>query len=471
MDAGHLSDVGKTRGDFLRSALARGSILPFVYCYPPRSAHVVSEAPRDLLDVWRQDAERGADLNIYIHVPFCRYRCSFCALYTVTTPTPDEALYRAYVYSVRRQLSQLAPSLQGRRIRTVFVGGGTPFAIGVPLLIELLSSLDDVFPNWRATAEEVSVEASPDSVMAEIARLPDLAAAGVTRISVGIQSFDARELARAGRTAAGPDTANAALAALRAAGFANVAADLIVGLEEQTDRSCAASLETLLAFGPETVSLYMIGPRSDTPLGRRVLPSPAENPQLYDRMAKCSAQLRQAGYVRESSVQFKAPNKGGLLHKQLYFGGVSVLGLGSGARSYTRTVDYITGGGKRTRGALETQMALSGEAVIAAKGILIDANESARRSVILMLHRLPRAAIPRASNGAMLEPYRSVFNAALELGLMSDDGIHLALTEKGFLYRELICWALFSPECVRRHSVSATDVGGAQYLASLASVA
>ncbi len=467
MYAGHLADAEKTRGDFLRSAVATGAILPLVYCYPPRTAHVESEAPRNLIDVWRRDAEGGADLNVYIHVPFCRYRCSFCALYTITTPTQDDALYRAYVRSVRRQLGNLAPGLRSRRIRTVFVGGGTPFVIGVPLLIELLSSLDEVFPDWRATAEEISVEASPDSVLAEIAGLPDLAAAGVTRISVGIQSFDARELGLAGRAAAGADTANAALAALRAAGFANVAADLIVGLEGQTDRSCAASIETLLAFGPETASLYMIGPRSDTPLGRRVLPSLIQNPQLYERLAMCSARLREEGYVRESSVQFKAPNKGGLLHKQFYFGGVSVLGLGSGARSYTRTVDYITGGGKRTRGALEAHMALSGEAAIATKGVLIDADESARRSVILMLHKLPRAAIPRALNGTMLEPYGSVFDASVELGLMRDDGTHLTLTEKGFLYRELICWSLFSPESVRRHKVSATDVGAEQHLASL----
>jgi len=446
----------------LRKSIANAEIEPFVYCYPPRTAYSPEEAPTDLRDIWCLDAEGSADLNIYIHIPFCKYRCSFCALYTITTPAPDEALYRAYVESVQRDLAFLAPHLRGRRVRTVFIGGGTPLAIGISRLVELLTSLEDVFPGWRDCAEEVCVEASPDSVLAVAHEIHRLVEAGVNRINVGVQSFDDEEIELAGRSAARRHVVHRCFEALRTAGIANSGLDLIVGLEAQTDASLARSLDELLKIAPETASLYMINPRSGTPLGRRGGLARSENGHLYKRMAAASERLRDAGYVRESSVQFKLPGKGGLLQKQLYFEGVSVLGLGAGARSYTQTLDYLTGGGPRTRAGLADYIDRPASALAIRSGIQLDSEERTRRAIILRLHKLPLALIPRDAAGVMAEPFRSVFETCLELGLLRVDTSNLTLTETGFLYRELICWSLFSDEVLRRHSVNGARLGHGQ---------
>lgn len=451
------------RAEFLREAFASSAILPFVYCYPPRTAYREDERPDDLLEVWARDAEGSLDLNLYIHIPFCRYRCSFCGLYTITTRVGELDLFKSYVGSVRSDLRALAPSLKGRRVKTVFVGGGTPLSIGVLPLVDLLGSLSDVFPDWRMTAEEVSIEASPDSVLAsadELARLTDV---GVNRVSIGVQSFDDQELKKAGRTVTGSGVIAASLDLLRAAGIGNIGVDLIIGLEGQTDESFGISLGRLLAFRPETVSLYVINPRLNTGFSRMAELSSADNAAFYRRIAYASAELVLAGYVRESSAQFKLPGRGGLLQKQLYFGGVSVLGLGSGARSYTRTIDYLNGGGpKRTRRELDGYLSHEDSAARVGKAYVITPDERRCRSIILQLHDLDTKLIPRGGDGVYSEPYGSVFDACLEMGLMQKEGARLRLTEKGFVHRDIICWALFSGEVLRRHSEAGTEFPGRQ---------
>ncbi len=441
-------------------------ILPFVYCYPPRTSYVEAEAPLDLMKVWALDAEAGTDLNVYVHIPFCRYRCAFCGLYNVTTRATETELHRSYVASLRADLQHLAPSLRGRRVRTVFIGGGTPLAIGTERLVELLAHLAEIFPDLSRTVEEVSVEASPDSVLAAADQLPDLVAAGVNRVSVGIQSFDPEELRRAGRASAGPAVIADSLRLLRSAGVRNIGTDLIVGLENQSDASMERSLDQLLTFRPETVSLYLINPRLGTGLGRRSAAEPqprSEAGALYDRLEAASVRLLAAGYERETSVQFKLPGRGGLLQKRLYFDGLSVLGLGSGARSHTATVDYLTGGGaQRTHAELEAYLGATAGGARVRKGAIITPEEAERRAVILGLQDLRLDKIPRTPDGSFAEPYRTVFTTCLEMGLMRADGDRLTLTDKGFLYRDLICWSLFSERTLERHSAHGMEFPRAQ---------
>lgn len=457
------------RAEYLRKWVGDHMALPFVYCYPPRTSYIEEEAPLDLRAVWERDSEHGGDLNIYIHIPFCRYKCSFCNLYTVTATRADSDLFRGYVSAVERDLRFLAPSLSGRRVRSVFIGGGTPFAIGVDLLVELLSGLVDVFPDLPATAEEISVEASPDSVLAFRDRLDMLVAAGVNRVSIGAQSFDAGELQEAGRADAGPEVIVDSLHHLRAASVRNIGVDLIVGLGGQTDASLMRSLDQLADFLPETISIYPISPRRGTRLGRNLASFPPDNRALFERLEAASKRLRDAGYERETSVQFKLPGRGGLLHKSLYFGGVSVLGLGSGARSYTATVDYLTGGGSpRNRAGLAAYLQLGTGGTRASTGVRITPEEAERRAIILGLHDLDLDRLPRGTDGSVSEPYGSVFKACIELGLIERCGRRLKLTEKGYLHREIICWSLFSERALQRHSARGVEYADAQRYVSVA---
>lgn len=447
---------------FLRQAVTSSRLLPFVYCYPPRTSYVAEEVPDDLRAVWARDAQHGSDLNLYIHIPFCRYRCAFCGLYTVTTQDRDADLHARYVASLKRDLHYLAPTLSGRRVRTVFLGGGTPLAIGVPLLVDLLNSLSDVFPDVRETAEEISIEASPDAVLSAAGALNQLVTAGVNRVSVGLQSLDPAELKRAGRGHLSPDDMLDSLARLRAAGVSNIGADLIVGLEGQTDQSLAQSLEALLEFQPETVSLYLINPRGGTGYRQRMAIADS-GADLYPRLAASAATLLAAGYVRETSVQFKRPARGGLLHKRLYFEGQSVLGLGSGARSYTAELSYLTGGGfERTPSEIEAYLTDTAEGPKAQTGVILTSEETTRRRIVLGLQQLARDAIPRTHGGDLCEPYASVLSTCIELGLMTTDGFNYSLTECGYVCRDLICWSLFSDQALHRHAELGLGFGEAQ---------
>lgn len=458
------------RPDYLQKSVRDRTIPPFVYCYPPRTSYIEEEAPLDLRAVWERDSGRGGDLNIYIHIPFCRYRCSFCNLFTVTATAADSDLFRAYVSAVARDLRFLAPSLSGRRVRSVFIGGGTPFAIGVDLLVELLSGLVEVFPDLPATAEEISVEASPDSVLAVGDGLDALLAAGVNRVSIGAQSFDAGELRRAGRGhAAGPDVIVDSLHRLRSAGVGNISVDLIVGLEGQTDASLMQSLDRLEGFLPETVSIYAINPRRGTRLGRNLASFQPGDRALFERLKAVGASLRESGYERETSVQFKLPGRGGLLQKRLYFSGVSVLGLGSGARSYTATVDYLTGGGSaRNRVGLAAYLQPGMGGTRASTGVRVTPDEAERRAIILGLHDLNLDRLPKGTDGSVREPYSSVFRTCIELGLIERCGRRLKLTEKGYLHRDIICWSLFSDRALQRHSARGVEYADAQRYVSVA---
>jgi oxygen-independent coproporphyrinogen III oxidase len=454
--------MDQDRGRYLQEAFKRRDILPFVYCYPPRTCYVPDETPADLNLTWRRDALFSHDLNIYIHIPFCFYKCSFCNLFTITTRRDEDGLFDAYVDRLRSDLLELSDALKGRRVRTVFVGGGTPFSVGAPRLVRILESLAEVFPDWKATVSEVTVEGSPDSILAARDDMADLVKAGVNRISVGVQSFDKLEIKRAGRASAGPEIVEEAILALRTAGVRNIGLDLIVGLEGQTNGSFDYTLAKVIALRPETLSIYLISPRVGTGFERRNATTSLENRLLYKRLEAASDRLRDAGYVRESSVQFKLPNMGGLLHKQLYFGGMSILGLGAGARSYTAFTDYLTGGGPRTRDNIMDYIDRPKGYSPVSAGAIITRDESVRRSIILGLHGLDLRILPKTTDGRVEEPYASVLEVAIRLGLMKVENDRILFTEHGYIFRDLICWSLFSDEILGRHAAQGTDYTSAQ---------
>lgn len=446
------------------------SVLPFVYCYPPRTAYIADEAPLDLHAIWREDSASGNDLNIYVHIPFCGYKCSFCNLYTITALATESELFEAYVGAVKRDLRSLAPSLSGRSVRTVYIGGGTPFAVGTELLVSLLESLRNEFPGIAESAQEITVEGTPDAVVRAEGQLASLVAAGVTRISIGAQSLNEGELFEAGRSRAGSAVILESIDCLRAAGVRNIDVDLIVGLDGQTDATLMQSIETLLDRLPETISVYPISPRHGTRLGRGLVSLPEPDQVIVERLSAVSERLKQAGYVRDTSVQFKLLGKGGLLHKRLYFGGVSVLGLGSGARSYTATADYLTGGGKPgNRASLAAYLQNGG--LIPSSGVRITAQEAERRAIILALQKLELSCLPRAFGGKIAEPYNSVLQTALELGLFESRGKCLYLTERGYLHRDAICWSLFSDTMLERHAAYGSEFVDTQRFLSVAPVA
>ena len=234
----------------LERMISEGAIPPFVYTYPPRSAHRAPVDATSVAEIWAADYEVSTtrDVSLYLHVPFCGYKCGFCNLYTISTHSGD--LRAGYVDALVSQLAQLAPEIRRRRLVTVYIGGGTPSVLDVGQLGVILGAIDEIDPGWRRRVEEVCIEATPDSVADNPELAQKLVNLGFTRVNMGVQSLSDTELKRAGRSRAGRDTVFAAVALLKEAGLPNLSVDLIMGFDDQTDASFAASVGDLIDCSP-----------------------------------------------------------------------------------------------------------------------------------------------------------------------------------------------------------------------------
>lgn len=432
----------------LRAALREEYIPPFVCVYPPRSAYLPTEVPESLGDVWESDLVRsGTDLNIYVHVPFCAYKCGFCNLYT-TICTQDEQHAR-YVSALSRQLRLQRAVLEARHVRTLYIGGGTPTLLRPDHLGVIFDTLDDLRSTWRLEVREIAIEASPDSLSGPSGEsyVKALAALGINRINIGVQSLQPRELRDAGRARAGVDKIRDAITAVRAAGIANLSTDLIIGFHGQTDETWAASVRGLVEYRPDTISTYFLTIRPDAWFIRTGRYEYERDRTLYVRYDFARDVLESSGYVQESNVRYVLPGRGGYLQKSLQFAGVPVLGIGAGARSYNNTVDYLVGGGTdASMRQIETYMDQIEAGVLrATSGFRLSDEERLRKRLVLDLFDLRLPDLDKFGRLAFRHMYEPILSCAGELGLIEQvEPERYRLTPLGYRHRDLLSWAFFS---------------------------
>jgi oxygen-independent coproporphyrinogen-3 oxidase len=191
----------------------------------------------------------GGVRHLYVHLPFCAHRCGYCDFVTVTGRTTNHG---TYVDALLAEL-EIEGSVLAGPLESVFLGGGTPTFTGQAELRRLLEALP--------TAREVTVEANPETVTPELASL--LHGAGVTRVSLGAQSFEPRLLGVLERQA-GPDAVRTAFHTLRGVGFDNISLDLLYGIPGQSAADLAADLAAALALAPEHLSYYELEAKPGT---------------------------------------------------------------------------------------------------------------------------------------------------------------------------------------------------------------
>jgi oxygen-independent coproporphyrinogen-3 oxidase len=258
--------------------------------------------------------------HLYVHLPFCAQRCGYCDFVTVVGRS---AQHRAYVDALLGELA-LEQQLLAPELETIFLGGGTPTFTQLDELARLLDALPP--------AVELTVEANPETVTGEVART--LRRAGVTRVSLGAQTFRA-ELLRVLDRVAGPDDVRRAVHHLRDAGFDNISLDLIYGIPGQTAADLAADLDEALALEPEHLSCYELeakpGTRFTHAWGDELR---RQADALEDYFERVVATLTGAGYRWYETANFCREDPARDLrsrHNLAYWLGRDYLGIGMGA--------------------------------------------------------------------------------------------------------------------------------------------
>jgi len=286
------------------------------------------------------------DLGVYIQVPFCQTKCTYCNFHTGVVSPGRFAPYAAAVcqeianYRALLEFSgvTVSPSINSptRTVDTVYIGGGTPSLLEPELLTDMLQALRASFD---CAFTEVTLEADPETIDAE--KAAHWAAAGFNRISFGTQSFVDEELRAAGRMHCRDDIYRA-VPILRAAGIRNISFDLIAGLPKQTDASWRQSLGEAMALGPEHISIYMMEIDEGSRLGLEVLQSgsrySAKDIPSEESMAEfyelAQAELKSSGYVQYEISNWAKPGFESR-HNLKYWRRDPYLGFGAGAHSFS----------------------------------------------------------------------------------------------------------------------------------------
>ena len=193
---------------------------------------------------------------LYIHIPFCLSKCYYCSFASIPSAFH---LYDPYIASLRKELSELALRYPNFKLKTLFLGGGTPTVLPVEQLTGLVRYCREVFNEENEA--EISIEANPGTVNLEY--LDALRAAGVNRISFGVQSFNNKELKGLGRLHDGNEAFSVLNLAIQA-GFNNISVDLMYGLPGQSVDSWKYSLQKVLNIGVKHLSLYQLTVEPDT---------------------------------------------------------------------------------------------------------------------------------------------------------------------------------------------------------------
>ena len=264
--------------------------------------------------------------GLYIHIPFCRSRCSYCDFAT--------GLYQAeiaerYVRAVVAEIN--ASSVTGARVDTIYFGGGTPSLLDPSQLERILSASHERFD--VAEAAEITLEINPGSITTQ--KLRDFRTLGINRASFGAQTFDDRELAKLGRSHTADD-ARKTFSDLRTAGFENVSFDLIAGLPGQTLDGWERNVTEALSLQPEHLSFYLLEVHSGTPLAqhieRGIQPVPDEDlaAVMYEIMLEHAVA---AGYEHYEISNLCRPGFHSS-HNTKYWTGDPYFGFGCSAHSY-----------------------------------------------------------------------------------------------------------------------------------------
>lgn len=348
----------------------------YAYAYPHKTSYRTLDPPVRLADAWC-DEDRN-NLFLYVHLPFCEMRCGFCNLFTTIQP-PDQ-LVEDTLTAIERQSVAVVDEVRPQRISQLAFGGGTPSYLNLEELRRLFRHLSNKWPiPWHAIP--VSFEVSPATV--DEAKLQFLRTTGIDRISMGIQSFSEGDLKQLGRPQSA-DQVTAAVQMIQSCQFPIFNVDLIYGSAGQSSESWKATVDQTIQILPEEIYLYPLYVRELTGLGRTGKSASDRRRELF---LIARERLLDAGYRACSMRLFRRTDVSRATDHCCQDDGM--IGLGPGARSYTRDLhyssEYAVGQGGVKRIIADFNLRTSDDFAFADYGVTLDRFEQRRRYLIKSL--------------------------------------------------------------------------------------
>lgn len=411
----------------------------YMYSYPHKTAY------RPLSGISLRDYTswlEGPGHGIYLHLPFCRTKCGYCNLFSVAGM--DTAQIDRYLEAVRRQSSQYQALLKpcGAEFSEVVIGGGTPLLLTEEQLIRMFRLLETHFS--CADGREIVIETAPNETCRT--KLAILKAAGVTRVSMGIQSFSREELKTLKRRH-GAGKAREALALLKEYDFPCINVDFIYGIPGQTADSLLASLKEAVAFSPDEIFLYPLYVKHGAGLQEAVRNGMVLQPgEALGQYREASGYLRSEGYRQDSMRRFVRAARTRTYSECGY--GTS-LALGCGGRSYLGNLHFCSPYAITRADCLAQLHAFeqTEDFTEITHGILLTEEEQKRRYVIRHLLIRPGLLLSKYEEhfGTYAMEDFPVLKEWQEQAYVCRDGAFLTLTEAGL---ELSDW--LGPQLISR---------------------
>jgi oxygen-independent coproporphyrinogen-3 oxidase len=402
----------------------------FVSAYPPFSCWN-SDATTAFKQALESPQENDdAPFGLYVHIPFCVHRCQYCYYLAYDGRLQEMA---GYLTALNREFSiyMSTPAMAGRRLSFAYFGGGTPSLLSISQLGRLFGELQATVA-WD-TVEEVTFECAPRSVTEE--KLRTLRAAGVTRLSMGVQQLDDKVLGSNGRAHAVSDVLRA-YERIQRVGFDIVNIDLIVGLIGETEDTFLSSLDRIVGLSPDSVTIYQLEIPHNTPLFKAIREgtlktAPADWPTKRDRLARGFAELEKAGYsVTSAYCAVRDPAKSRFMYQDAQYRGTDLLGIGVSSFS------YLSGFHQQNQTQLGTYMdSLSAGELPLSRAYELEPGERLVREFVLQL-KLGQVDVAALRSSYGIDPIER-FSEPLEkfrsAGWLEIEPDRVALTRDGLL--------------------------------------
>lgn len=371
------------------------------------------------------------EFGVYVHFPYCLSKCPYCDFASRAEQVIPQA---RYTEAVLRELRARAAEFADREAVSVYFGGGTPSLWDPPLFARVLREVRSL---WRVRDDaEITLEANPGTTDED--RFAAFRAAGVNRLSIGVQSFASAQLISLGRQHS-PGDAVRAFHTARKAGFANVSLDLIHGAERQTPQGAARDAASAVALRPEHISCYALtltGLAEEVPMAKAVkrgeIDLPADD-AVEEMGAQVRAELQRGGYERYEISNYAQPGFAAV-HNTLYWRGGEYAAAGCGACGFRRE----GGGGRRyanDRSPERYMERVEQTGVGEASSEQVDQGEHLRERIFTGL-RLAEGLDLDELAGDLGVPVRSAYAAQIDSilrdGLGELSGSLLRLNQRGF---------------------------------------